>query len=166
MIKTKKGASEVIVVIMIVMVSVILATLFFAWLKESSKSKLDQTADEMKQASDFSCMDASFIIESCNVNDDGNISVVLSNNSDLRLFNLILSINGKNNSAEDTSIVGRFETVINPGEIKNLSTASSFTFITGDQTTLSDLNASTITNAILTNGNCPKKIINLSCDIE
>jgi uncharacterized protein YpmB len=115
MIKTKKGASEVIVVIMIVMVSVILATMFFAWLKESSKSKLDQTADEMKQASDFSCMDASFIIESCNVNDDGNISVVLSNNSDLRLFNLVLSINGKNNLGADTSIVGRFETVINPG---------------------------------------------------
>ena len=161
----KKGASEVIVVIMVIMVTVILATIFFAWMRESSKSKLDQTADEMKQASDFSCMDDPLILESCTITNNV-INIVASNNSDLKLFNLILSINGKNNSAEDTSIVGRFETIINPGEIKNLSTALSFTYITGDQTTLSDLNASTITNAILTNGNCPKKIINLSCDIE
>lgn len=164
--KSKKGASEVIVIVLIIVITVILTTIFLAWLRESSKSKLDQTADEMRQASDLSCMDAGFTIESCRILTDKNISVLFSNNSDLKLFNLILSINGKNNSAQDTSIVGRFETVINPGEIKNLSTASSFTFITGDQTTLSDLNASTITNATLTNGNCPKKIINLSCDIE
>lgn len=166
MIKTKKGASEVVVVIMIVVITVILATIFLAWLRESSKSKLDQTADEMRQASDLSCMDASFTIESCKILNDKNISVLFSNNSDLRLFNLVLSISGKNNSAENTSIVGRFETTISPGELKNLSTASDFTFTNGDALALLDLNASSITNMTLTNGTCPKKIINLNCDIE
>jgi flagellin-like protein len=65
MILTKKGASEVIVAIMVVMVTVILATIFFAWMKETSKNQLDETSNELRQASDFTCMNATFVIESC-----------------------------------------------------------------------------------------------------
>ena len=62
MIKTKKGLSSLIVITMIIVVTVILATIFFAWLKESSKSQLDQTATELKEASNLSCNNSSFKI--------------------------------------------------------------------------------------------------------
>lgn len=162
MIKTKKGLSSLIVITMIIVVTVILATIFFAWLKESSKSQLDQTATELKEASNLSCNNSSFKIESFNIDEvNKNISFVLSNNSDLRLFNLVLSIHGKNKSAEDTSIVGRFESIVSPGEIIRLETDSNFTFITGNQETLNNLDYSNIEDITLTNGTCPKKIISI-----
>jgi len=166
--RTEKGASEVIVIILIIVVTVILATLFFAWLRESSKTKLDETSFELRQASDFSCMDASFIIESCNLIsvENNSINFVLSNNSTLVLFNIVLSIHGKNKNNENTSIIGRFENIVSGGETVLLSTDTDFTFIQGDQAVLDDLNISTITNITLTNGTCPNKIVSLNCDAK
>ena len=162
MILTKKGASEVIVAIMVVMVTVILATIFFAWMKETSKNQLDETSNELRQASDFTCMNATFVIESCVIDSSSkDVNILLMNNSELRLFNIILSIH-----AENTSIVGRFEKLVDPGEISKLSTSSDFTYIDGNQSVLSSLDLDTIENMILTNGACPKKTINLDCDIS
>lgn len=157
----KKGASEIIVTMLIVVVVVILATVLFAWFKSSSQNKLDETTDELKQVSDFKCMDASFIIESCVIDSDKNFSILFSNSSDIRLFNLVLSIHGKNNE-EDSLVVGRFNDIIQPGEIKNLKTSGNFVFLTGDNSTLSAID--TIDNIILTNAACPNKILNLNCE--
>lgn len=157
---TKKGASEVIVVTLVIVVTVILAIIFFAWFKETSKSNLDQTADEMKQASDLSCMNASIVIESCKFNNN-DLNVLLINNSDIKLFNLVISVYGKNTDNKDTSFVGRFEEIVKPGEIKKLSTKTNFTYVTED----GDFNKlEEIERVILTNGACPKYIINLDCE--
>ena len=130
-------------------------------MKETSKNQLDETSNELREASDFTCMNAKFVIESCVIDSLSNkVTIILMNNSELRLFNIILSIH-----AQNTSIVGRFEKLVNPGEISKLSTTSDFTFVTGDQTTFSSLNPNTIENMILTNGACPKKTINLDCEI-
>ena len=162
-----KGASEVIVVIMIVMVTVVLATMFFAWLKESSSSRLNETGDEVKQASDFSCMNDPIIVESCTITDSPReISLVLSNNSDLKIFNIVLSVNGKDVLENNLNISGRFDTVINSGQVIQLTTDSNFTYITGDETDFGNIVIGTINNTTLTNGTCPKKIINLNCESE
>jgi FlaG/FlaF family flagellin (archaellin) len=161
---TKKGVSEVIVTTMIIVVTVILVTMFLAWMRESSKNKLDQTADEMKQASDLSCLNASFKVESCTIDSSTKeTNILFTNNSNLKIYNLILTIEGKNDSEEDIRVSGRFDEVVDAGESINFTTDSNFTGISGN---LGDINISTITNMTLTNGTCPKKIFVLDCEIE
>ncbi len=161
---TQKGASEVIVVTLIIVVTVILAGIFFAWLKNSSKERMDQATDELKQASDLSCMDAKFIVDSCNIySSSGNkVSLVFRNDSNLRVFNLVLTIQGKNGSEEDLVVAGRFEKVVSKGEMTNLSTDANFTYTIGDENLLTTLNPNSIYHMILTNGTCPKESIILN----
>jgi FlaG/FlaF family flagellin (archaellin) len=161
---TKKGVSEVIVTTMIIVVTVILVTMFLAWMRESSKNKLDQTADEMKQASDLSCLNASFKVVSCTIDSSTKATDILFiNSSNLKIYNLILTIQGQNDSEEDIRISGRFEEIVAAGKSINFTTDSNFTEIIGN---LEDLNVSTITNITLTNGTCPKKIFVLDCEIN
>ncbi|MFA5746215.1 MAG: chitobiase/beta-hexosaminidase C-terminal domain-containing protein [archaeon] len=160
MIKTNKGASEVIVVTLIIVVTVILAGIFFAWLKESSNTQLDQTSMQLKEASDLSCSNATFKIESFDLDEvNRKISFVLSNNSDLKIFNLILSVQGKDAEGVDLKISGRFDTIVESGQMVSLSTDSNFTYISGDISALGTLDFGNLTNITLTNGTCPKKIL-------
>lgn len=160
MIKTEKGASEVIVIVMIIVITVILATIFFAWLKESSNTQLDQTSMQLKEASDLSCSNATFKIESFDLDEvNRKISFVLSNNSDLKIFNLILSVQGKDAEGVDLKISGRFDTIVESGQMVSLSTDSNFTYISGDISALGTLDFGNLTNITLTNGTCPKKIL-------
>lgn len=160
----QKGASPIIVVTLIIVITVILAGLLLSWSKNFSKTNMDQTTTELKQASDLSCANASFKVESCTI--DGinkNINILFINSSNLKIYNLVLTIEGKNNSGENIRVSGRFEDIVDAGKSINFTTDSNFTEIIGN---LEDLNVSTITNITLTNGTCPKKIFVLDCEIN
>lgn len=153
----KKGVSEVITITLIIVITVIIAGLFFAWTKNSAKTRLDEVSAELKAASDLECSNAEFYVDSCTIySTTKTIRFTLINNSNLKLFNLNLSING------DTSVAGAFQGTIEPGEIKNISTDTNFNFTRGDQSTLIAMDVEAIDNITLTNGTCPKEVLDIS----
>ncbi|HPV66297.1 MAG TPA: hypothetical protein PK655_02480 [archaeon] len=156
----QKGASAILVTSLIIVVVVILSVIFFAWSKNYSKEQMDVTSGQLKQASDLSCINANFKITSCNIDSDTKtINFVFVNNSNLKIFNLVLTIH-----ANETIISGAFEKVIDSGEITSLSTATDFTYVKGEVEHQS-IDVATITDIILTNGTCPKKVFTLDCEI-
>jgi FlaG/FlaF family flagellin (archaellin) len=160
----QKGASSVIIITLVIVITVILAGLFLSWANNFSKTNRDQTTSELKQASDLSCVNASFKVESCTIDSSTKATDILFiNSSNLKIYNLILTIQGQNDSEEDIRISGRFEEIVAAGKSINFTTDSNFTEIIGN---LEDLNVSTITNITLTNGTCPKKIFVLDCEIN
>jgi len=160
----QKGASSVITITLVIVITVILAGLFLSWANNFSKTNRDQTTSELKQASDLSCVNASFKVESCTIDSSTKATDILFiNSSNLKIYNLILTIQGQNDSEEDIRISGRFEEIVAAGKSINFTTDSNFTEIIGN---LEDLNVSTITNMTLTNGTCPKKIFVLDCEIN
>lgn len=160
----QKGASSVIIITLVIVITVILAGLFLSWANNFSKTNRDQTTSELKQASDLSCVNASFKVESCTIDSSTKATDILFiNSSNLKIYNLILTIQGQNDSEEDIRISGRFEEIVAAGKSINFTTDSNFTGISGN---LGDINISTITNMTLTNGTCPKKIFVLDCEIE
>jgi flagellin-like protein len=160
----QKGASSVITITLVIVITVILAGLFLSWANNFSKTNRDQTTSELKQASDLSCVNASFKVESCTIDSSTKATDILFiNSSNLKIYNLILTIQGQNDSEEDIRISGRFEEIVAAGKSINFTTDSNFTEIIGN---LEDLNVSTITNITLTNGTCPKKIFVLDCEIN
>ena len=155
----QKGASAILVTSLIIVVVVILSVIFFAWSKNYSKEQMDVTSGQLKQASDLSCINANFKITSCNIDSDTKtINFVFVNNSNLKIFNLVLTIH-----ANETIISGAFEKVID-SEITSLSTATDFTYVKGEVEHQS-IDVATITDIILTNGTCPKKVFTLDCEI-
>lgn len=160
----QKGASPIIVITLVIVITVILAGLFLSWSNNFSKINMDQTTSELKQASDLSCLNAGFKIVSCTIDSSTKeTNILFTNSSNLKIYNLILTIEGKDNSGEDIRVSGRFEDVVDAGKSISLTTDSNFTGIAG---TLGDLNVSTIANITLTNGTCPKKIFVLDCEIN
>lgn len=154
---TRKGVSEIITITIIIAITVILTGMFLAWAKNSSKNKMDEISAELRSASDLECLNAEFFVDSCTIlNTTKTIRLTIINNSNLKLFNLNLSING------DTSVAGVFQDNINPGEMAFLSTDTDFNFTRGDQSTLHAIDIDTIDNITLTNGTCPKEILDIS----
>lgn len=154
---TRKGVSEIITITIIIAITVILTGMFLAWAKNSSKNKMDEISAELRSASDLECLNAEFYVDSCTIlNTTKTIRLTIINNSNLKLFNLNLSING------DTSVAGVFQDNINPGEMAFLSTDTDFNFTRGDQSTLHAIDIDTIDNITLTNGTCPKEILDIS----
>ncbi len=154
---TRKGVSEIITITIIIAITVILTGMFLAWAKNSSKNKMDEISAELRSASDLECLNAEFYVDSCTIlNTTKTIRLTIINNSNLKLFNLNLSING------GTSVAGVFQDNINPGEMAFLSTDTDFNFTRGDQSTLRAMDIDTIDNITLTNGTCPKEILDIS----
>ncbi|MFA5746216.1 MAG: hypothetical protein WCX82_00210 [archaeon] len=161
-----KGASEVIVVTLIIVISVILAGLFFSWLKESSKQNMDDASSALVNSSDVSCIDAKFLVDSCDINSTSRVTkLMFTNNSDLKIFNIVLTIEGKNVSGTDMTLIGRFEDVVSGGEVIELSTDTNFTY-TRQDSDYNTLDTSEISNMVLTNGTCPKKAVVLNCIVN
>lgn len=161
MIKTRKGVSEVVTVTLIIVVTVILAGIFLAWTKNSSKTKMDEISSELRSATDLECSNAEFYVDSCTISSTNKtIKLTFVNNSNLKLFNLNLTING------ETSVAGVFSDTIDSGKIAFLSTDTNFDFTRGDKSTLTAMDVETIDNMILTNGTCPKEILDISsCNV-
>ena len=154
----KKGVSEVITITLIIVITVIIAGMFFAWTKNSAKNRMDEVSAELKAASDLECSNAEFYVDSCTIySTTKTIRFTLINNSKLKLFNLKLSINGED------SVAGTFQdTIVDSGETVYLSTDTDFNFTRGDQSTLTAIDIETIDNITLTNGTCPKEILDIS----
>ncbi|HOZ36064.1 MAG TPA: hypothetical protein PLK55_03730, partial [archaeon] len=157
--KSRKGISEIISVTLLIVIVVILASLFFAWSRNSAKTKMDQVTAELKAASDLECSNAQFYVDSCTIySTTKTVRLVLMNNSDIRLFNLQLIING--------NVSGSFNKIVEAGETAYLSTDTNFTVNRGDQNSLVDIDIEDIDNITLTNGACPKEVIDVSgCNI-
>lgn len=157
----QKGASAILVTSLIIVVVVILSVIFFAWSKNYSKEQMDVTSGQIKQASDLSCLNAKFRVSSCKINPDTKaVSLVFMNSSDLKIYNLVLTIH-----TSETIISGAFEKIVDSGEITTLSTNTNFSYTKG-QTEHANIDVTKITDIVLTNGTCPKKVFALDCDIE
>lgn len=153
--KSRKGISEIISVTLLIVIVVILASLFFAWSRNSTKTKMDQVTAELKAASDLECSNAQFYVDSCTIYSTTKTTrLVLINNSNIRLFNLQLTINGE--------VSGSFNNIIEAGETAYLSTDTNFTVNRGNLDSLADIDISDIKNITLTNGACPKEILDIS----
>ncbi|MFA5746213.1 MAG: hypothetical protein WCX82_00225 [archaeon] len=163
---SKKGVSEIIVVTMVIVVSIIIAGIFFVWINEYlSKDKLDQTGGVLLQASDLSCMNVKIKVDSCTINNANKVTQILvTNSSDLTLFNFVLTIEGKNVSGTDMTLIGTFDESVSGGQIVNLSTDTNFNY-TREDFDYFTLDTSEITSMVLTNGTCPKKSEILECEI-
>lgn len=157
----QKGASAILVTSLVVVVVVILSLIIFAWGKNYSKEQMDVTSGQIKQASDLSCLNANFKVSSCKINSNTKaVNLVFVNNSDLKIYNLVLTIH-----TNEAIISGAFDKIIDSGEITTLSTDTNFIYTKG-QTEHANIDVITITDIILTNGTCPKKVFTLDCDIE
>lgn len=166
MIKSKSGVSEVIVVTLLIVTTVIIAGTAFTFVRESSNEKLNQLGSELTQASELSCNDAEFIVNSCDIYDVDNVTdIIFTNNSDLDVFNLMLTIEGKDVNGEDLTLIGRFENIVEGGQIAGLSTDTNFTYTRGEAD-YNTLNVDQIDSVVLTNGACPKKSLVLDCTIH
>lgn len=153
-----KGVSEVVTVTLIIVVTVILAGIFLAWSKNSSKTKMDEISAELRSATDLECSNAEFYVDSCTISSaTKTVKITLVNNSNLKIYNLNLSISGGN-----TSVAGVFSDTVDSGRIAFLSTDVNFDFTRGDQSTLTAMNIETIDNITLTNGTCPKEVLDIS----
>jgi hypothetical protein len=162
----QKGAAAILVISLIIVLIVTLSIIVFAWSKSYSRQQMNITSGKLKQASDLSCVNANFKVSSCTVDSTTKaVDLVFINNSNLKIFNLILTIYAKDISANDIVVSGTFEKVIDSGEITSLSTDTNYTYIKGE-TEHGDMDTSTITDIILTNGTCPKKVFTLDCEIE
>jgi FlaG/FlaF family flagellin (archaellin) len=155
MLINKKGVSEVITVTLIIVITVIIAGLFFAWSKNSAKTKMDEISAELKEVNDKDCSNAQFYVDSCTIySTTKTVRLTLINNSDIKLFNLNLIING--------NVSGSFDEIVEAGETAYLSTDTNFTVNRGDQNSLMDIDIEDIENITLTNGTCPKEVLDIS----
>lgn len=162
----KKGAAAILVISLVIVLIVTLSIIIFAWSKSYSRDEMNITSGQLKQASDLSCVNANFKVTSCTVDSSGKaVYLVFVNNSNLKIFNLVLTIYAKDISANDIIVSGTFEKIINSGENASLSTDTNFTYIKGEAEH-SGMDIDTITDIILTNGTCPKKIFTLDCEVE
>lgn len=158
--RSKKGLSEIISVTLLIVIVVVLSSLFFAWSRNSATTRMDEISAEQKQANSLECYNAQFYVESCTFNGKTKtVKLNLINNSNIKLFNLNLIINGE--------VSGSFNKIIDAGETAYLSTDTDFNFNRGNQSTLDSMNLASIENITLTNGACPKEVLDISsCEYE
>jgi len=157
--KKQKGISEIIALILIILVSVVLIAIIIAWSKNSVKEKLDISTESLKQASSTECINNSLSIDEVLVNTKNkNVNILVSNNSNLKYFNLVLTVESVDEDGNQTKAVGSFNKIIKPGEVKTYDTTIDFNF---SKSNFDDINFLGITDIYLTNGTCPNQAIDL-----
>jgi len=163
--KNKKGITEIITIILVVLISVILIATFLAYSKDVTKKSLDASSNASKgftTGNQLECVNSNLKIESCSINTGTKeISINLINNTSLDFGGFTLSIKSKTFNGEDITYVGYFDDIVKKGESKELNTTiSSFDVIKEDYIVAS-LDFDQIENIILANKTCPNQPINL-----
>lgn len=155
----KKAVSPIISVILIILVTVILTTIFLTWGKTSLKENLQDSQDALKPVGDIDCLNYNLFVDSCKIYSSKKLELLLINSTNIRYFDLILTIEGKDTDDVENKWVGQFTKSLSPGSTEIFNTDQDFIFLKNDS--LSDLNITEINSIILTNGACKKEIINL-----
>jgi len=164
----EKGISEIITLVLVILVSTILIGMIFTWARSDTKEKLDTSTQVLRQASDLECSQANIKIDECTIDFfEKKVDILINNKSNINLFNIKLTIQGKDYDNNLVKIVGSFDKVIPSNSISLLSSDSNyFSYEKGDLFTNNDLNVYTITNFTIVSGACPNKAIELiGCDV-
>ena len=166
MIINKKGISEIITIILVVLISVILIATFLAYGKNVIKKSLDTSSIASRNytiGNEIECANNSLKIESCSINTETkSFSISIFNNTSLDYGGFTLSVKSKTFNDEEMTYIGYFSDVVKKGEYKTLNTTlESFTVLKQDYN-ITNLDFNQIESIILTNKTCPNQPINLS----
>lgn len=165
----KKGISPIISVVLLIVVSVALVGIFISWSRSTVDQGLEGAQQGLNVASDLECMRANLIIDSCEISASTNeVSLLITNNSNLDLQRLTLNIFGKSSlNSETLQIEGFFTESINSGEIKFYKTSQDFEYLKNDLNLPSKIiDVNNIDVFTLYSYTCPNKVINLEgCNI-
>ena len=165
MVLNKKAISAIISVVLLILVTSVLVAGFFSWSKASTRDKLDISKDQLQSISNSECRQYDLVIQSCSLDyDTGKVTLLLRNPTPVDFKDLTLTLQGKSQGSNDVlKVFGKFDSSVNAGEIKYLSTDNNFTFTTNDVNVsaskiIDPLNLKSFT---LTTSTCPKRIIDL-----
>ncbi len=157
--KNKKGISEIITLILIILIATVLIGMVVSWSKAEVKNKLDASTESLKPASEAECVNSNLVVDDVIINVSHKyVTILTSNNSSLKFFNIGLTLEGKDYSGDKAKVVGYFNNIVNPGEIRTLNTTEDFIL---SKNNYEDINFNEITSLVLTNGTCPSQVIDL-----
>jgi len=166
--KNKRGISEIISIIIIILIATILVASLLTWSKDSTRTKLDNSSQVIREASTLECTNNVLEVESCTINAiTRQIDLSLTNNTPLDFANFVISLDGTTTDNKQLIFVGSFNQVIRKGESRRLSISQdNFNVIREDQA-LSSLDTDKINSIVLTNQTCPNTTLDLSwCSIS
>lgn len=162
----KKAVSPIISVILLILISVILISIFLSWGKEEIKGDLQNSSEVLNPASDIDCLNSTLAVDSCVIYPSSKkVELLLTNSTPIRYFDFMLTIEAEDTTGVKDKWVGIFSNSLAPGHSKVYSTDQNFLFTKNDN--FNNLNFNEISNLILTNGACKREIINLinMCEI-
>ncbi len=166
--KNKRGISEIISIIIIILIATILVASLLTWSKNSTRTQLDNSSQIVREASTLECTNNVLEVESCTINAvTRQIDLSLTNNTPLDFANFVISLDGTTTDNKQLIFVGSFNQVIRKGESRRLSISQdNFNVIREDQA-LSSLDTDKINSIVLTNQTCPNTTLDLSwCSIS
>ena len=166
--KNKRGISEIISIIIIILIATILVASLLTWSKDSTITKLDNSSQVVREASTLECTNNVLEVESCTINIvTRQIDLSLTNNTQLDFANFSISLDGTTTNNEPLLFVGVFKNTIKRGESKRFSVSESGFTIVKETKSLSLLDTNKINSIVLTNQTCPNTSLDLSwCSVS
>ncbi len=166
LVKSKRGISEVITIILVILISVILIATFLAYGKNITKKSLDTSSNASRaftKGSELDCANSNLKVESCSINTGTKeFSINLINSTSLDYGGFTLSVKSKTFTGEDITYVGYFDDVVKRGEFKELNTTLDSFDVIKENYVVASLDFDQIESMILTNKTCPNQAISLS----
>lgn len=162
----RKALSPIIGVILIILVAVILITTFLVWSKEYYNNQLNKNTDQLKKATNIECANSKLKIDSCIFDNETKIlSLLLINDSEIRYFDVTLTIEGESISGEKIRQYGVFKEILTPGDSVYLSTDNNFTILDSFGV-YEDIDLTKISLVNLTSGACRQQNYVLTCSVN
>ncbi len=164
--KSKRGISEVITIILVILISVILIATFLAYGKNLTKTSLDTSSTASRNftvGSELDCANSNLRIESCSINTGTKaFAINVMNNTSLDYGGFTLSVKSKTFNDQEMTYVGYFSDTVKKGEYKTLNTTlESFNVLKQDYV-VTNLDFNEIESMILTNKTCPNQPLSLT----
>ena len=162
----KKALSPIIGVILIILVAVILITMFLIWSKDYYNNQLNNNTEQLKKATNIECANSKLKIDSCVFDSNTKqLSLLLINDSEIRYFDLTLTVEGQDIYGEKIRLYGVFKEVLAPGDSIYLFTDQNF-IILDSFGVYEDIDLTKISLVNLTSGACRQKNYFLTCSVN
>jgi len=159
----KKAISSIIVIILVVLIATILVSAILAWSKNSVKTQLDDTTENLKVLSELECKNVKYKVEFCTINTiTKKVNFLITNNSPVDFANFTLSILGKDIYGENMSVIGSYKTNITSGSSKLFSMDSDFFSIAKQDADLDVLDLDQPYSLSIVSATCPNSVVDLS----
>ncbi len=159
----KKAVSSIIVIVLVILIATILVSAILAWSKNSMRTQLDDTTENLKVLSELECKNAKYKIEFCTINTiTKKVNFLITNNSTEDFANFTLSVLGKDIYGQNMSVIGLFKTNVNSGSSKLLSMDSDFFSIVRQDAELGVLDLDESYSLNLVSATCPNSVVDLS----